>query len=60
MRLKGVWLEPMTFREKFWLCLRVHAAVAITLVPAELNIHSSHMKMIHLAIKFPRHQTLLQ
>lgn len=58
MHLRGMWLEPRTFSEMFWLCLWVHAAVAVTLVPADLNIYSSLMKMMHLAIKFLLHQTL--
>lgn len=60
MCLRGMWLEPRTFRELFWLCLWVHASAAVTLVPADLNIYSSLMKMIHLAIKFSLHPTLPQ
>lgn len=52
------WLEPTTFREMVWLSLWVQASVAVTLVPA--NIDSSHVTKIHLAIKLPWCQTLLQ
>lgn len=38
MRLKGIRLEPMTFREMFWFRLWPHTYDAVTLVPADLNI----------------------
>lgn len=60
MPLEAIWLEPTTFREMFWLCLRLRASVAVTSLPADFNIYSSHMKIINLAMNFPLHQTLPQ
>lgn len=45
--LTGVSFEPTTFGEMFWLRLWGHASVITALVPVDLNIYSSHMRIGH-------------